>query len=69
MEIVTSEMSLLTNEELFAIDGGVDWDSIATAAWIVGGACLCLGGPGVKAAGLICCAFAAGYYIAKGIAG
>ena len=69
MEIIASEMTSLTNEELFVFDGGVDWDDLATAAWIAGGTGLCLGGPVCKAAGFVCCCFAAGYYIGKGIAG
>lgn len=58
----------LTEDELLSVSGGVDWDSIANFAWIVGGTAMCLPGPG-HAVGLICCGFSAGYYLGKGISG
>lgn len=69
MEFVASEMTVMTSEELFSIDGGVNWDSIANFAWIAGGTLLCIGGPICKTAGLICCCYAGGYYLGQGIAG
>lgn len=58
----------LDNGELQEICGGTDWEALANAAWIVGGTAMSVPGVG-HAVGLICCGFAAGYYIGKGISG
>lgn len=61
-------LQTLSEAELYYVMGGTDWDSIATAAWIVGGTAMCIPGAG-HAVGLICCGFAAGYYLGKGVSG
>lgn len=62
------ELITLSDEEMMLVDGGIDWESVANFAWIVGGACTTIPVPGARIATVLCSCFAGGYYLGKALA-